>query len=258
MENYKIIDFHTHPFLTEKENICSHKNNVKMDLDFTIKLFDSLGVEKFCGSVLNPKGYHGKWEDVKTLNESALKIAQTTDKYIPGIHVHPQFVKESIAEIEKYHKLGVRLIGELCPYMQGWSDYSDSRFYEILECAEQYNMVVSIHSMGEDQMDALVKRFPNLAIVAAHPGEYNEFCRHLQRMSLSENYYLDLSGYGIFRFGMLRHALDEFGKERFLFGSDYPTCNLAMYVGGVTLDDTISETEKNAILYENAKRLLKL
>lgn len=258
MNGYKIIDFHTHPFLEEKENICSHKNNVKMDLESTLKLFDSFGVEKFCGSVLNPKGYHGNWEDVQALNDSALKIAKKTDRYIPGIHVHPKFVKESIAEIEKSYKLGVRLIGELCPYMQDWNDYSDSRFYEILECAEHYDMLLSIHSMGEDQMDAMVKRFPKLTIVAAHPGEYISFGRHLDRMNLSENYYLDLSGYGIFRFGMLRHAIDEFGKERFLFGSDYPTCNFAMYVGGVALDDTVTETEKKAIFYENAKRLLNL
>ena len=80
----------------------------------------------------------------------------------------------------------------------------------------------------------------------------------LARMKMSENYYLDLSGYGIFRHGMLRRGIDEMGVERFLFGSDYPTCNPAMYIGGVAEDFTLTAEEKQAVLYDNAARLLKL
>ena len=92
----------------------------------------------------------------------------------------------------------------------------------------------------------------------AHPGEYGAFMRHVERMKLSENYYLDVSGYGIFRHGMLRHAIDAFGAERILYGSDYPTCNPAMYIGGVLLDSLISDSEKELIFAKNAKRLLGL
>ena len=94
--------------------------------------------------------------------------------------------------------------------------------------------------------------------MAAHPGEHDTFSRHLHRMELSENYYLDVSGTGLFRHGILRHGMDEFGAERFLFGSDYPICNPAMYIGGVLLDSLISEEEKRMIFAENAKRLLRL
>ena len=72
----------------------------------------------------------------------------------------------------------------------------------------------------------------------------------IHRVKMSDNYYLDLSGYGIFRHGMLRHAIDEFGAERFLFGSDYPTCNPSMYIGGVLLDDLITDEEKELIRKE--------
>ena len=98
----------------------------------------------------------------------------------------------------------------------------------------------------------------NKKSVGALLGEYGAFMRHMERMKMSENYYLDLSGYGIFRHGMLRHAIDEFGAERFLFGSDYPTCNPAMYLGGVLLDDLITDEEKEMILSKNAKRILGL
>ena len=130
------------------------------------------------------------------------------DFYIPGFHVHPVYVAESCAEIERMAGLGVRLIGELVPYAHGWSDYSCAGFDDILDCAQEHDMVVSFHSMDDDQMDSMVKKHPNTTLVAAHPGEYWEFMRHLRRMKLSRNYFLDLSGGGLYRYGMLRRGVD--------------------------------------------------
>ncbi|MBQ8611354.1 MAG: amidohydrolase family protein [Oscillospiraceae bacterium] len=119
-------------------------------------------------------------------------------------------------------------------------------------------MVISFHSSGDDSMDEMVRRHPKTIFVAAHPGEYDKYLRHLARMRMSENYYLDLSGTGLFRHGMLRRGIDEFGPERFIFGSDYPTCSPAMFIGGIAMDPLLSEQEKTLILAGNAKRLLRL
>ena len=124
--------------------------------------------------------------------------------------------------------------------------------------ATQYGMVVSLHTANNDQMDEMVRKNPKTVFVAAHPGEYENYKRHMQRMQISKNYYLDLSGTGLFRHGMLRHGIDDMGVERFLFGSDYPICNPGMFVGGVALDSLLSEDEKNMIFSGNAKRLLAL
>lgn len=261
--DHDVIDFHTHPFSEDANNICSHVAYCDMSVDSTRRVFENLGVGKICGSVLSfsnktPAGV-SVWERIQADNEVALKLADYYGGfYIPGFHVHPDFVAESIAEIRRMHARGVKLIGELCPYMYGWQDYSSVGFSKILDEAEACGMVVSFHSSGEDEMDAMVKAHPGVVFVAAHPGEYGSFMRHLERMRMSDHYYLDLSGYGMFRHGMLKHAVDEFGAERFLFGSDYPTCNPAMYLGGVVLDELISEADKKKILFENAKRLLGL
>ena len=190
----------------------------------------------------------------------ALKLQEMYgDFYIPGFAVHPSFVKESCEEIERMSSLGVNLIGELVPYMHGWGSYYSKEFSEILDVAENHNMVVNLHgSCCDNEIDMLVKEHPNLIVVAAHPGELPSFNRHLERMKMSKNYYLDLSGTGLFRHGMLRHGIDMFGAERFLFGSDYPTCNPGMFIGGVALDFTLTNEEKELIFSGNAKRLLKL
>ncbi len=258
---YEIIDFHTHPFLSERTNICSHREHCRMSATETRRTLETLGISRICGSVIG-RGLpvpeeDGEWGRIKYCNDEALALrAIYGDFYIPGFHIHPDYVRESCEEIERMSQLNVRLVGELVPYWHGWKDYSCKALSQILDVCEQYSMVVSFHSMGEDAMDAMVREHPKITFVAAHPGEYGEFLRHMERMRLNDNYYLDLSGYGIFRHGMLRHAIDKHGAHRFLFGSDYPTCNPAMYIGGVLLDDLISEREKEMIFSENAKRIL--
>ena len=261
---FEIIDFHTHPFEIDADNICSHKQNCDMSADHILRDLSACGISRFCGSVIrmgrNVSEYPTPWSLILMHNDAALRLRDFFGgAYIPGFHVHPGCVRESLEEIERMHKAGVRLIGELVPYVDEWAvGYDDPGFSEILDLAEHYEMIVSIHSMGEDEMDRMVKAHPHLTVVAAHPGEYYEFCRHMERMKYSENYYLDLSGYVIHRHGMLRQAIDLCGAERLLFGSDYPTCNPAMYVGGVLLDPLISDREKELIFSQNAKRLLHL
>lgn len=267
MKKYKIIDFHTHPFLSDETNICSHIPYCDMSVENTKKDLQSLGISKICGSVvkmLNKKPTPLVWADVQALNDEALKLREIYgDFYIPGFHVHPAFVKESVSEIERMNKLGVKLIGELVPYMTGWGDIqpNDNRFYEILEAAEHYGMVISYHSPSERDyapFEEMIKRFPKLTVVAAHPQEYGGLLRQLDCMGRCDNMYLDVSGSGLFRHGMLRHGISEYGKERFLYGSDYPTCNPAMFIGGVADDFLLTDEEKEYVLHKNAERILKL
>lgn len=256
--NYEIIDFHTHPFVDHRSNICAYK---AQEVEDSVTYLKGLGISRICGSVIcKVEAGASHWEAILECNRLALTLRdQYEGFYIPGFHVHPDHVQASCDEIEKMHGLGVNLIGELVPYHHGWNDYSCKAFDEILDTAAQYGIVVSFHSSTEpDQMDTMVRRHPEVIFVAAHPGESSQFLRHLERMKLSENYYLDVSGTGLFRHRMLRHGIDTCGAHRFLFGSDYPTCNPAMFIGGVALDTLLTETEKQLIFSGNAKQLLRL
>jgi predicted TIM-barrel fold metal-dependent hydrolase len=48
------------------------------------------------------------------------------------------------------------------------------------------------------------------------------------------------------------------GIDRILFGTDYPTCNPAVFIGGVLFDERLTDTEKEKIFSLNAKCLLGL
>lgn len=255
----RIIDFHTHPYRSDDFNVCQYKTDVGIHYKTVRSTLESIGIEAICGSVINiANSKITCWEDVSTLNDEAVAIARELDCfYVPGFHIHPSFVKESIAEMERMHAQGINLIGEIVPYIHGWSDYGCSELDEILDCALELNMIFNFHTVNEDAIDRMVEKHPDNILVAAHPGEKDSFMRHLARMEKSKNYYLDLSGTGIFRQGMLAYGIKKFGAERFLFGSDFPVCNPAVYVGGVGLDSLICDGDKEAVMWRNADRLLR-
>lgn len=253
----RIIDFHTHLFAMPENNFCSYKAGGPKDTEGAVDYLRKQGITAACGSVI---ARASSWDEILKLNEQALELqAQYPDFYVPGFHIHPDWVEESVAEIQRMAGLGVHLVGELVPYMHGWK-MSHPGLLPVFEAAEHYGMVVNFHSTNvpDEVMDPLLERFPKLTFVAAHPGEKEAFLRHLGRMERFENYFLDLSGGGLGRMGLLRFGIDRVGKERFLFGTDYPICPPPMYIGVVEQDPFLSQQEKDAVLCGNAKRILKL
>jgi predicted TIM-barrel fold metal-dependent hydrolase len=157
------------------------------------------------------------------------------------------------------HQKGVNLIGELVPYSTGYTQYNTENLNKIIDYASAKGMVVNLHTMpDDDDLDAFVEAYPNVTIIGAHPGENPKLIRHIERLKKYPNYYLDVSGTGIFRHGSVRKLIDEVGAERIIFGSDYPTCNPSMFVGAILLDELITPEEKQLIFSENAKRILKI
>ena len=254
--NYDIIDFHTHPFTISSENFCFFPGSVTTDGDFLSDLA-SAGISRFAGSIIDKQ--NKDFASIVRANRRAIELGERYgDKYIPGIHVHPDYVSESENEINAAWELGVRLIGELVPYHHGYS-YDHCGLHEIFECLGGRDMTVSIHSNDGDlpQMEKLAVEHKDVTFVFAHPGDLERVKKHIEIMRRCENVYLDLSGTGLFRYGMLKHLVDSVGAERILFGTDYPICNPEMYVHAV-LFEKISDRERELIFAGNAKRLLKL
>lgn len=254
----KIIDFHVHPFYEKTEQTCFYREKFDFDRDYFRHDIESAGISGICGSVIDFKGIKVEdgFEAFRRLNRNALKLREEWgDFYIPGVHVHPSFVKESCEELQYMKNQGVRLVGELVPYIHDWLDYSCKSFGEILDVIGELGMIVSFHSLDNDQMEAMIKNHPKVTFVAAHPGEKEDYLLHLERLHKYPNAYLDLSGTGLFRYGMLKYGVETVGAEKFLFGTDYPITNPYMYVQAVEFEK-ISERDKELIFYKNAERLL--
>lgn len=263
-EIYDIIDFHTHPYLKETQNMCMYKESFCIDFDEAVKDLKDSGITHICGSVLDaaPFDLSTGFSYIRQLNEQAAAVHDRYKEfYTPGFHIHPAYVEESLEEIEHMHHVGMKLIGELVPYQHGWRelgvDYGSRALREILSLAAEYEMVVSFHNMTDwqEETDKMIRENPKIRFVAAHPGQKADFQRHIERMKVYENLYLDLSGTGLFRYGMLKHGVKEVGADRFIFGTDYPIVNPRMYVQAV-FGEHISDEDRKKIFAENAKQLL--
>lgn len=257
-----VIDFHTHPYLSGEESLnfypeCFTPSPAQCRADL-----ERAGIGRICGSVILKEPYRpgDGFAPIRSCNERALELQRIWGGfYTPGFHIHPGFVEESIAEIQRMHAQGVRLIGELVPYLHGWHGYGSRDLAKILDAAGACRMVVSYHTMPDDQegMDRMVADHPDVTFVAAHPGEREVFLQHLERMERYGNLYLDLSGTGIFRYGLVAYGVRRVGSGRFLFGTDYPICNPRMYVQAI-YQEPISDADRDNILHNNAARILGL
>jgi len=254
----EVIDFHSHPHYDF--------HNFEHGTTITLERFrDDLlacGISRACGSVIYKSilddGPEKDLENMRDMNRLALEARDVLgDFYIPGIHVHPEHVKESCEEIEKYHALGVNLIGELVPYMTHWKTYGHPGLIEIAKYAAELDMVMNIHATKAADMSLLPEAVPELKLVVAHLYGYGEFAGHIEMMRKFENVSFDYSAHGADRDGTLRYTIDRVGKDRVLFGTDYPGVGPAADLAAVLHED-LTEDELDAVLAGNAKRLLKL
>ena len=252
----QIFDFHTHPYLDVKDDISPHRNYFEQSAEIFIEELTSIGITRFAGSAIL-HGVEGE-KYIKEANDTVYTLRETYGKnYYPGITVDSRYVNESKKEIDRMLEKGLRLIGELVPYHYGWN-YSDDGFEEILSYTDGKNVVYSLHTTDDlTALEKIAEKHRDTTFVFAHPGELNRLLKHIAIMKRLSNVYLDLSGTGLFRYGMLKRLCTEVGADRIIFGTDHPVCNPGMYVGGVGLEP-ISEKEKELILHKNAERILEI
>ena len=254
-EDFEIIDSHVHPFLeTDGCNIGAYGAPVSPQ-EFVDEL-RSLGICQCCGTLL--LGKQADWNAIRKLNRAALRFRDRfPDFYLPGIHIHARYPDESCQELEEMHREGVHWIGELVHYMMNTGPCASPGFETICAAAEELQMPINLHLHPETlgDMEQVVRKFPNLPFVLAHPGDLGQAKQRFEFTAKWKNVYLDLSGTGLFRWNMLRWAIDLCGSGKLLFGSDFPICSPGMNLYGV-LSEHLSRPELENIFSNNFKRLI--
>jgi len=258
MTGIEVIDFHTHPFLEKYERIGAYVESVDMSTGDFFDEMEKAGVVLSCGSVIG--GKINSFHDIHRLNLHALKLRDTYKNYIPGIHVHPSYVKESREEIDFAVKNGIKLVGELVPYHHGWQGFSSEGFMEIVDYISNTDLIINLHinNAGEIcEAEKAIALYKNTTFVLAHPGYGERLEKHLEVLGKYENAYMDISGSGIELYGALKKITDSVGCEKLLFGTDFPVTAFKTYIAAV-LSEKISDSAKEHILCLNAKKILKM
>ena len=255
---YEIIDAHVHPPTPlPKTDYSLFKQNMTGE-QFVAELRRT-GISRCCGSVIRAVKDPVSFEEIHVLNTAALDFREKyPDFYIPGISVHPAFPEESCAEIETmYRDHGVRFVGELVPYAMSWKGIDIPAMDPVWDLIQQKELAVNVHLGELREAAAILKRFPKLKFIIAHPtSSYQEYLDRIDLIAQYENAALDISGSGPNSWGMVRYALNRAGTNKILFGSDFPIRNPGMYIAGV-LFEHLTKPQLEAVFSRNFKNLVR-
>ena len=251
----EVIDCHIHPAADDATQTNWFRSCGSFERQ--AEALRRAGITRACGAPVRSLD-GSSFEDVRRLNDQALALRDRfAEFYIPGIHIHPRYPDESCREIERCcGREGVRWIGELVGYMTGFADeYATDSALVIMRAAAAHGAVVNFHCHNLDVIDRLCAAVPSLPLVLAHPGgSKKEVLERAARLATYPNLHLDISGSGIDRYGILRQLVDIAGKDKLLFGTDFPINNPAVYLYGALFEDLTPE-ERAALFAGNFRRL---
>ncbi len=187
------------------------------------------------------------------------EVAKYVDRYKGRFRgscvITPFRIDEALREIEDCHKnFGFIWLGEFCNYMTGYK-YDTPEWSEVMKLATKLNLIVQIHT-NTREMQFLVERFPETKIVFPHLGSNRDdiFAR-IDLVAKHKNTYIELSGSGIERVGILEKAVKEIGADRVLYGSDF-TINEPSAVIARVKNAFLTAEDREKILFRNVERLL--
>jgi predicted TIM-barrel fold metal-dependent hydrolase len=196
-------------------------------------------------------------------NDIACRLSEEHPGFVtPACLVNPNFLPESLAELERAAARGVRWVGELCGYIAGYpftapSGEATAGFAEIVRRASGLGMVLHLHA-GTEEMARLAEAYPQARFVIAHIGDSAPRCaERIEMVASHPNVHLDISGAGSERVGILELAVQRIGPERVLFGSDFTINDPGMVIARVQRA-SLSAAEREKVLHENVERLLSL
>ena len=223
--------------------------------------------------------YWEHWETCLWHNEwQARWLKEDANRFLAFVAVHPEVGWARCLEtLEWAYAEGFAGIGEVFPVVQGFS-MEDPVWLQIVEWAVAHEWPITMHVtepvgpayFGRRESSLaeyfrLASRFPSLQLILAHWGgllpfyELNRFCRE----GLKNVYYDTAASSLLYDSRVYRLVVAAVGAEKVLFGSDYPLRvfpreqNEPDFVRMVrqVKEAGLSEEEREAVLFKNARRL---
>ncbi len=252
---YEIFDCHLHSPSEKGEEWQWHQ--VTRNFEEFVSYLNKTGVGR--GIINTQSSYGAKPQEFIAGNREAARFAEKSGgRFLPACIVNPRFIDEALKEIEDCHnQLGFVWVGELCNYMVPYS-YNIPEFATLVKHISKLNMVLALHT-EHGEMEYIAEHFPDATIAFAHFGDDHEFediFKRIDMVAANPNYYLDTSGYGHDRVGVLEYAVKTIGPDRVLFGSDFSINDPGTVIARIR-NSFLSEEQKQKIFSGNLQELLK-
>jgi predicted TIM-barrel fold metal-dependent hydrolase len=189
--------------------------------------------------------------------EVARYVEKHKGRFVGACVVNPLFIDEALKEIEHCRRqLGFFWVGELCNYTVPYA-YTVKEFSLLVEQVVRQGMVLDVHTENEE-MEYVIRSFPQATLVFPHFGddhEYDHIFKRIELVARNPNCYIDTSGYGHDRMGMLEYAVETVGEDRVLFGSDFSINDPSTVIARVE-NSFLTDAQKRKVLSANLEALL--
>jgi len=186
--------------------------------------------------------------------EVARFVEKSKGRFVGACAVNPQFIDEALKEIEYCRKqLGFVWVGELCNYMIPY-EYTIKEFELLVDQVVKLGMILDVHT-DHEEMDYIIRAFPEATLVFPHFGGHGSIFKRIDLIAENSNCYIDTSGSGYDRMGMVEYAVETIGPERVLFGSDFSINDPSAVLARIE-SSFLSEDQKARVLAGNLEGLL--
>ncbi|PYG85017.1 hypothetical protein LY28_03377 [Ruminiclostridium sufflavum DSM 19573] len=201
-----------------------------------------------------------KVDQVESINDFIAAAQAKNTSFIGFGTLHPD-LEDIESEVDRIISLGLKGI-KLHPDFQNFN-IDDPDVMPIYK-AIQFKLPVLIHmgdenrtSSSPERLSNVLKRFPDLTVIAAHLGGYQMWDDSIKYL-VGKNLYLDTSSSLAFLDKeKATYIIRKHGVEKILFGTDYPMWSHEEELQRLyNLDFTAEEQE--LILWKNASKLLGL
>jgi len=247
------------------------------DVDTMLADMDAAGVER---AIL----LAWYWEHFETCVEQNRWhehwVKSAPERFSAFASIHAGAGRVALDELKRAHEAGFVGVGEVHLGVQG-VDMRDPHWLEIVNYACEHGLPINFHvtemvgrthagrvATPYEDFQWLAQEFPDLKIILAHWGgllPYYELNPHVKKIFKNVTYDT-AAGPLLYDMKIWQNILDIVGKEKILFGSDYP---LRLYPGKqkradfARYLDAVRELELEPSAYEsimqgNAKRLMGL
>lgn len=252
----KVFDTHVHIWNGE-ESVLAYKAQLK-DTQQSVTRFAAILIAK-----------RGNMAETRRKNDELIALAAKYPEMFPIASVHPYDDQAALDELQRIAALGVTMI-KLHPHTQQFA-ITDPRVAALCSLAGKLGMVVlfdNANIVPGDSQDLfnLAVNTPGTKFVFAHMGATNfrfwntiVFARTAKDF-YKDNIYFDISA----TVTLVAHSpiqaefvwtIRNIGVDHIMLGSDYPQFTLRQTVDAFESLD-LNRAEKNAILYETARKLL--
>ncbi len=214
------------------------------DLDSTVREMDRLGVQRTC--VFSFSGVFG---DERPGNDTvADAVRRYPDRFIGFTLLNPHRGRdEMLRELERCSKMGLRGI-KLIPYYQGYPQ--EGALLEVpCQWAHERRQIILNHSWGAaDHLAGLLEKFPDACYINGHmTAAYADLMRR------HDNLYI--CSCPLIPPRACEEAVEAFGADRLLFGSDLQDLPIAWGLGPIAFA-RIPVEQKRRILGGNLCAIL--